>query len=131
MVCTLETVNTRVSEKSSYGKLLRPNDFLLPHDIVEAFSVQVVTFPQKTPIPDSGLSFKYALIAEIRATRDGYVLRSGDLDEEAFGLTREEAYLGFLASLRDRYNSLERREASLSRQDHSVLESLRRLLVKG
>lgn len=138
MVCILETVNARVSEKSSYGKLLRPNDFLLPpsipnwtDDIVEAFSVQVVTFPQKTPIPDSGLSFKYALIAEIRATRDGYVLRSGDLDEEAFGLTREEAYLGFLTSLRDRYNSLERREASLSRQDHSVLESLRRLLAKG
>jgi len=138
MVCTLETVNTRVSEKSSYGKLLRPNDFLLPpsilnwtDDIVEAFSVQVVTFPQKTPIPDSGLSLNYALIAEIRATRDGFVLRSGDLDEDAFGLTYEEAYFGFLTSLRDRYYSLLRREASLSRQDHSVLERLRRLLAKG
>ncbi|MDE2179377.1 MAG: hypothetical protein KGJ40_00805 [candidate division NC10 bacterium] len=131
MVCTLKTVNTDVSKESSYGKLLRPNDFLLPPSIPNWTDDQVVTFPQKTPIPDSGLSLRYTLIAEIRATRDGFVLRSGDLDEDAFGLTYEEAYLGFLTSLRDRYYSLVRREASLSRQDHSVLEKLRRLLAKG
>lgn len=145
-------MNTGVSETSPYRGLLRSTDFSLQpsipigfsaqpsipnwtlDDIVNALflsSVQVVTLTQKTPIPDSGLSLNYALTAEIRATRDGFVLQSGDLDEDAFGLTYEEAYFGFLTSLRDRYYSLLRREASLSRQDHSVLERLRRLLAKG
>lgn len=142
MTLTLETVNTGVSETSPYRGLLRSTDFSLQpsssnwtlDNIENALclsSVQVVTLAQKTPISDSGLSLNYALIAEMTATRDGFVLRSGDLDEEAFGLTYEEACLGFLTSLRDRYYSLLRREASLSRQDHSVLERLRRLLAKG
>jgi hypothetical protein len=153
MALTLETVNTGVSETSPYRGFLRSTDFSLQPSIPIGFSaqpsipnwiddianalslssVQVVTFSQNTriPDPDRDLSLKYALIAEMTATRDGFVLRSGDLDEDAFGLTYEEAYLGFLTSLRDRYDSLLRREASLSRQDHSVLERLRRLLAQG
>lgn len=132
MGTALETVNAGVSEGSSCREFLRFTDFSLqPSSPNWTLDVQVVTLTQKTPIPDSGLSLNYALIAEIRVTRDGFVLRSGDLDEDAFGLTYEEAYLSFLTSLRDRYYSLLRKEASLSRQDCSVLEKLRKLLAKG
>ena len=91
-------------------------------------SVEVETFPQGAPIPDSDLELKYALVVEKRITRDGVTIRSGDLDEEAFGLTEGEAYFDFLTSLRDRYNSLRRRGPSLSAHDSSVLEKLRNLL---
>lgn len=91
-------------------------------------SVEVDTFSQGTPIPGSDLELKYALVVEKRITRDGVVIRSGALDEEAFGLTEREAYFDFLTSLRDRYNSLKRRGPSLSAHDSSVLEKLRNLL---
>lgn len=92
-------------------------------------TVQVDTFPQGTPIPDSDFELKYALVVEKRTTSDGFVIRSGALDEEAFGLTERDAYLDFLTSLRDRYNSLRRRESFLSTHDSLVLASLRDLLV--
>lgn len=91
-------------------------------------SVEIDTFSQGTPIPDSDLELKYALVVEKQITGDGFVIRSGALDEEAFGLTETEAYLDFLTSLRDRHASLMRRESSLSAQDSSVLEKLRNLL---
>jgi hypothetical protein len=92
-------------------------------------SIQLVTIPHKTAIPKSDLRLEYALVVEIGTTPDGYVIRSGYLDEDAFGLTYQEVYLEFLTSLRDRYYSLCRREDSLSPQDHSVLERFRDILV--
>jgi hypothetical protein len=91
-------------------------------------SVEVDTFLQGTPIPGSNLELKYALVVEKRITHDGVVIRSGALDEEAFGLTETEAYFDFLTSLRDRYDSLKGRGPSLSAHDSSVLEKLRNLL---
>jgi hypothetical protein len=140
MDSTLKTVTSVVSKTSPYRGLSRSTDLSLQPSILHWMlddranaslisSVQVVIFSQNTPIPDSDLSLKYALIAERRATRDGFVLRSGDLDEDAFGLTPEEADLGFLTSLRDRYDSLRGREASLSHHDHLVLERLQRLFL--
>jgi hypothetical protein len=92
-------------------------------------SIEVETFSEGTPIPGSKLELKYALVVEKRITRDGVVIRSGALDEEAFGLTEREAYFDFLTSLRDRYDSLKRRGPSLSAHDSSVLEKLRSLLT--
>lgn len=91
-------------------------------------TVEVDTFPQGTSIPDSDLELKYALVVEKLITSDGFVIRSGALDEEAFGLTEREAYLDFLTSIRDRFFSLRRRESALSAHDSSVLDKLRSLL---
>ncbi len=89
----------------------------------------IITFPQGTCIPGSPpLVLQQALQVEIENTRDGVVLRSGALDEEAFGSGYDEACLDFLTSLRDRYDSLSRREERLADQDRSVLERLRGLL---
>lgn len=122
------TINTPVCFASS--------EMRYPHsrtttDIVNAplrLSPQLVTFFQDTEIPNSDLVLKYPLGVEIETTLDGFVVRSGVLDEEAFGVTYADAYLDFLTSLRDRYHSLSRRQGPLSTQDHAVLERLRNLL---
>ena len=94
-----------------------------------ALSQGIITLPQGTSIPgDPSVVLQHALHVEIENTRDGVVLRSASLDEEAFGASYNEACLDFLTSLRDRYRSLSRREERLSPQDCSVLERLCRLL---
>jgi hypothetical protein len=91
-------------------------------------TIEVETFPQGTAIPNSDFELRYAIVVQKQITRDGIVIRSGSFDEEAFGVVEEDAYLDFLTSLRDRYNSLRWRESSLSAQDSSVLNKLRDLL---
>ena len=137
-----KTVNTLISTPAYPGSLVFSHPFssepaariLTGSDLTDISgmwlmpSVEVHTFLRETPIPDSDLELKYALVVEKQITRDGFVIRSGALDEEAFGLTEREAYLDFLTSLRDRYTSLMRRDSSLSAHDSSVLEKLRNLL---
>jgi hypothetical protein len=137
-----ETKNTLVSTPSYPGRLPFSSTFSSETavrfrtdvdlgDISRIWSIptiEVDTFPQGTPVPESDLELKYALVVEKRITRDGFVVSSGALDEEAFGLTERDAYLDFLTSLRDRYISLRRRESSLSAHDSSVLGKLRNLL---
>jgi hypothetical protein len=96
---------------------------------VQFTSLQLITIPQKAAIPDSDLMLKLAVLVEMQVTADGYVMRAGYLDEDAFAPTYQEVYVEFLASLRDRYHSLCRREGLLSPQDRSVLERLRGILV--
>jgi hypothetical protein len=99
------------------------------HSVNELLTTsQIITLYEGTRIPNSGLVLKYPLLVEMETTRDGIVIRAGALDEDAFGLTYQMAYEEFLTSLRDRYYSLGRREASLSQQDLIVLQRLRDLL---
>jgi hypothetical protein len=93
-------------------------------------SVQIMAFPEGTPIPGTGLMLGFEVHVVLEMTRDGLTLRSGALDEEAFGATPEEVYVDFLTSLRDRYNSLARREGRLSREDSQILRDLRGLLIE-
>ncbi len=91
-------------------------------------TIEVETLPEGTAIPDSDFELRYAIVVQKQITSDGFLIRSGAFDEEAFGVVEKDAYLDFLTSLRDRYNSLKRRESSLSAQDSSVLNKLRDLL---
>jgi len=134
------TVNFTVGTESSRRELLRSLAFspapaipVWEKDDLEGIqftsSIQLVTIPQKTAIPDSDLLLNFALVVEMETTPDGYVIRAGHLDEDAFGPTYQEVYLEFLTSLRDRYCSLCRREGSLSPQDGSVLKRLRDIFL--
>jgi hypothetical protein len=83
----------------------------------------------KTRLPNSDLLLKRDLTVRKEMTQDGYVIKSSYIDEESFGATLEEAYFDFLTSIRDKYNSLQRREMKLSPRDKTVLENIRLLLT--
>lgn len=83
----------------------------------------------KTPLPNSDLLLRHDLPVRKEITQDGYVIKSSYIDEESFGVTLEEAYFDFLTSIRDKYNSLQRREMELSPRDKTVLENIRSLLT--
>lgn len=96
---------------------------------IPTFSVKTIIFPEETSIPgETNLTLKYALLAQVEINSDGFLIRCGDIDEEAYGITYEEAYFDFLTSIRDRYHSLYRREAHLSQHDRDILLRLRSLL---
>ncbi len=90
------------------------------------------TIPSGTKVPGD-LAFKFAsdVIATRDWTADGTVIAAPELDEEGYGETYEAAWEDFLASLRDRLSSLQKREAHLSSSDRGVLNNLRSLLVKS
>ena len=96
-------------------------------DIKSSPSFAVLVLPQGLQIPGCQLELKYSLVAEAVASSDGYLLRSGSVDEESFGLTLDESLREFLTSLCDRYRSLARRKR-LSSPDQVVLGRLRSLL---
>lgn len=83
----------------------------------------------KTRLPNSDLLFRHDLTVRKEMTQDGYVIKSSYIDEESFGATLEEAYFDFLTSIRDKYNSLQRREMKLSPRDKTILENIRSLLT--
>jgi len=83
----------------------------------------------KTCLPNSDLLLRHDLTVRKEMTQDGYVIKSSYIDEESFGATLEEAYFDFLTSIRDKYNSLQRREMKLSPRDKTILENIRSLLT--
>lgn len=92
------------------------------------FSSSVFAIVTDTPLPDSDLRLTSYLVVQQERTEDGYVLTSSYIDEESFGRTLQEAYADFLASVRDKYYSLQRREVALSARDRAVLANIRSLL---
>ena len=110
------TINTPVQSESSSSNAL-------------TLSVQTIVLPEGSPVPGSGnLKLGCSLIVQVEITGDGFVIQSGDIDEEAYGSSFDEAYIDFLTSLRDRLESLNRREESLSSRDKAVLQRLRLIL---
>ena len=114
------------------------NNISAPHQLEETNDVNLVRYPisswifsiiAETPLPNSDLLLTHDLTVSEETTEHGYVIRSVYIDEESFGATLEEAYFDFLASIRDRYDSLQRRETKLSSPDKAVLENLRSLLT--
>lgn len=91
-------------------------------------SSSIFNITSNTPLPNSNLLLKHDLSVYKEMTQDGYVIKSGYIDEESFGITLEEAYFDFLTSIRDKYHSLQLREAKLSPRDKTVLENIRLLL---
>ena len=97
---------------------------------IDGFTLSLETFllVANTALPASNIFLKQSLLVQIEATKDGLVMRSNYIAEEAFGQTLEDVYLDFLTSIRDRYHSLVLREQRLSSDDRSVLDKLRTLL---
>jgi hypothetical protein len=92
-----------------------------------SFGTQI--FPERTSIPGRpGCSLKRAVVAQVETTKDGFVVASPFVDEEAFGDTHSAAALEFLNSLCDRFHSLSRRGERLSEEDRTILERLRSIL---
>jgi hypothetical protein len=92
-------------------------------------SSSIFSIIANTPLPDSDLLLRRDLAVHQEITQDGYLIRSSYIDEESYGETREQAYLDFLTSIRDKYRSLQRREAKLSPRDKTVLQNIRSLLT--
>lgn len=92
------------------------------------YAMQILTFHRGTPIPNTRKRLANYLVAEVIYTADGVILRSGGVDEDGYGHTFRDAYIDFLTSIYDRYNSLKKRKKSISGQERLVLRSLHRLL---
>jgi hypothetical protein len=92
-------------------------------------STAIFNIIANTPLPNSALLLRHDLTVRKEMTQDGYVMKSSYIDEESFGATLEEAYFDFLTSIRDKYNSLQRREMKLSPRDKTILENIRSLLT--
>lgn len=92
-------------------------------------SSTIFTIIAKTRLPNSDLLLGHDLTVRKEMTQDGCVIKSSYIDEESFGATLEEAYFDFLTSIRDKYNSLQRREMKLSPRDNTILENIRSLLT--
>ena len=127
--------NTTITRQSLYNvpsiPFVQSALFLSTVDnAIDGFTLSLETFllVVNTALPASNLFLKQPLLVQIEATKDGLVMRSNYIDEEAFGQTLEDVYLDFLTSIRDRYNSLVLREQRLSSDDRSVLDKLRTLL---
>jgi hypothetical protein len=92
-------------------------------------STAIFNITAETRLPNSDLLLRRDLTVRKEMTQDGYVIKSSYIDEESFGTTLEEAYFDFLTSIRDKYDSLQRREMKLSPRDKTVLENIRSLLT--
>ena len=95
---------------------------------IEIGSFGMMIIPEGTRVPGRGkYILKHGIIVQMESNPDGFVVKSGEMDEEGYGLTYKEAYSDFITSLRDRLNSLRPREKVLSERDKTVLAKLRKL----
>ena len=127
MIAMIENrVMSRAGGGWSAGLLTR----VAPAGIVAlpTLNLETFTIPESTQIPGRPLRLARSLVVSVEVTRDGFVIRSGELDEDAFGGSFRSAYIDFLTSVRDRYDSLSRREARLSEEDSRTLAALRSVL---
>jgi len=114
------------SSMFAFSQVENTNDISI---IKYPISSSIFNIIAKTRLPNSNLLLRHDLTVRQETTQDGYVIKSSYVDEESFGATLEEAYFDFLTSIRDKYNSLQRREMKLSPRDRTVLENLRSLLI--
>jgi len=91
-------------------------------------SLQLMSLNKGTQIPNSFYTFQHQLLTKLHSSKDGYLIQSAFVDEDGYGTTISEAYLDFLGSIRDRYNSMKRRESRLATYELQVLNNLRTLL---
>ena len=96
---------------------------------IEIGSFGMMIIPEGTRIPGRGkYILRHGIIVQMESNPDGFVIKSGEMDEEGYGMTYKEAYSDFITSLKDRLNSLRPREKVLSERDKAVLTRLRKLL---
>ena len=96
---------------------------------IEIGSFGMIVIPEGTRVPGRGkYILRHGIVVQMESNPDGFVIKSGEMDEEGYGTTYKEAYSDFIISLEDRLNSLRRREKVLSERDKAVLNNLRKLL---
>ena len=96
---------------------------------IEIDSFSMIIIPEGTSVPGKEkYILKHGIIVQMESNTDGFVIKSGEMDEEGYGITYKEAYSDFITSLKDRWNSLSRRKKVLSERDEAVLNKLRKLL---
>jgi hypothetical protein len=95
---------------------------------VPVSSLELFVFSENTPIPKSNYVLQRPLAAQAEITKDGFIIKSAYIDEEAYGPTFSSAYTDFLTSIRDRYHSLRNRKKPLSSNDQHILDRLHTLL---
>lgn len=94
------------------------------------FAKELLRVPAQTVIPGpTPVTLKSDVFASIDWNGDGVIIRSELFDEEGYGWTYEGAWSDFLISLRDKYHSLERRQARLSPADRDVFNHLRQVFT--
>lgn len=97
----------------------------VPQDRVTA-GKELLVIPGGTVIPgDRAPKLTCCVVAGVAQTNDGVVIDSVLFDEDGYGWSYEAAWDDFLTSLRDRYDSLNKRESVLSAADREVLGHLR------
>ena len=90
---------------------------------------ELLIIPSGTTIPgDPGLELVSDVFATIDWTSDGIIVASALLDEDGYGWSYDDAWGDFLTSLKDRLDSLARREDRLAQGDRHVLDQLRAIL---
>ncbi len=95
---------------------------------IDSFGMMVI--PEGTRVPGRGkYILSHGIIVQMESSSDGFVIKSGEMDEEGYGTTYKEAYSDFITSLKDRWNSLSRRGENLSARDKAVLNKLRDLFT--
>lgn len=94
------------------------------------FTKEMLAVPQGTIIPGTpALKLMSSVFASIDRTNDGVLISSVLFDEEGYGRTYEDAWTDFIASLRDKFSSLEKRESKLAASDRAVLAQLRQSIA--
>ena len=91
-------------------------------------SLQLMPLNKGTQIPNSSYTFQHQLLTKLHSSNDGSLIQSAFVDEDGYGTTISEAYLDFLGSIRDRYNSMKRRKSRLATHELQFLNNLRTLL---
>ena len=91
-------------------------------------SLELLYLFENTPITGSDYVLNHGLMTEVEVFKDGVIIRCNYIDEESYGKRPDIAYNDFITSIRDRYNSLNRRKNRLSQHDQSILERLQVLL---
>jgi len=96
---------------------------------IQIDSFGTIIIPEGTRIGGRGrYILRHGIVVEMESNPDGFVIRSGEMDEEGYGTSYKEAYSDFITSLEDRLNSLRRRKKVLSERDKAVLNNLSKLL---
>lgn len=93
------------------------------------FSKQLLIVPKGSVLPGTPPAMlESQVFVSVDWTRDGVIVSSALFEEEGYGRSYEEAWGDFLSSIRDRYESLAKREPRLSTGDKRVLGALRSAL---
>ncbi len=123
----LETINTPFTDSAGAWSP-EPVSWAQAGCSVYTSSGIPINLNQGTRIPDSDCELAVSLVVSAELTPDGWLVRSGFLEEESYGEDREAALLDFLTSLYDRRQSLERRESALAEPERDILHRLRAML---